>query len=578
MITAPTAAADERPRPADRRTDVRIAVVLVTLTAVPCIAAGLEAIGRTWHPAGDWAMLELRTLDVGTDDTPLVGPYSRFGWNHPGPLLFWALAIPYHVSGQSSTALLVGAAAINAAAVVGCGWLAWRRGGLALTILTSAGLGVLLLAVGAPLLRDPWNPWVTPLPFALFVLAVWSTLELDRYGPAIAVLAGSFVVQSHVGYAAIVGALSLLAVAGWVVRRGSRRPLLVAAVVLGVCWAPVAVDQLAGSANALDVAEQVSEPGDTVGVAAALGHAGRQLAPLGPWAGGHEPLDSDGGGVVPAGAASLVVPLAAFTLALVAARAAREPRAVRFLVVVGVAAVAGTASVARIHGQPFDYLLRWWWPTAALWWIATTWALLRWARMRFAAFPPLPARGATLAVVGLVLVASCTPAGTTAASGDLPADEWTPVIDTLTAETLDHIPASTTVVVERDGPSSGWVKDGITLQLAKAGIDLRVEDHAINRYKFGRHRLADDERTAPAKPIRLCIITGDAALRLVRSGDHHVVAAHLGSRQVPAVVVQRHRQRRPSAAKLQRSPSRERAAAGASGMRDTARTLVPMAR
>src|SRR3712207_8448963 len=30
----------------------------------------------------DWALLEVRVRDVGSSETPLVGAYSRFGWNH----------------------------------------------------------------------------------------------------------------------------------------------------------------------------------------------------------------------------------------------------------------------------------------------------------------------------------------------------------------------------------------------------------------------------------------------------------------------------------------------------------------
>src|SRR5690242_12647411 len=83
------------------------AVLLGIVVVAPVVWAGINGLARTWYPAGDWAMIELRTLDVGTGHTPLVGPYSRYSWNHPGPLLFWLLAIPYRLTGSNPSGLLL---------------------------------------------------------------------------------------------------------------------------------------------------------------------------------------------------------------------------------------------------------------------------------------------------------------------------------------------------------------------------------------------------------------------------------------------------------------------------------------
>ena len=64
-----------------------------------------------WLSSSDWAAIELRTRDVGTWRTPLVGPYSRYGWNHPGPLLFYVLAVPYRMLGAQGRGILAGAVA-----------------------------------------------------------------------------------------------------------------------------------------------------------------------------------------------------------------------------------------------------------------------------------------------------------------------------------------------------------------------------------------------------------------------------------------------------------------------------------
>src|SRR5680860_1027242 len=71
-----------------------------------------------YAPPSDWALLELRVRDVGLHEV-FTGPYSRFGWFHPGPLVFYLLAVPYRLLGSSSAGLMVGALGINATAAVG---------------------------------------------------------------------------------------------------------------------------------------------------------------------------------------------------------------------------------------------------------------------------------------------------------------------------------------------------------------------------------------------------------------------------------------------------------------------------
>ena len=69
----------------------------------------------------------LRVGDVGGPWTPLVGSYQRFGFNQPGPLLLYALALPYRLVGRRYLGLKWGALAIGSlsAACVLRFW--WRR-------------------------------------------------------------------------------------------------------------------------------------------------------------------------------------------------------------------------------------------------------------------------------------------------------------------------------------------------------------------------------------------------------------------------------------------------------------------
>src|SRR5437879_7641309 len=79
-----------------------------------CMAALVPFIPEAWQffqrgvPdllfTGDGAALELGTLHAARG-VQFLGPYSRFGWSHPGPAFFY-LALPiYEAFGQRGPAL-----------------------------------------------------------------------------------------------------------------------------------------------------------------------------------------------------------------------------------------------------------------------------------------------------------------------------------------------------------------------------------------------------------------------------------------------------------------------------------------
>src|SRR4029079_3261676 len=125
-------------------------------------------------------------------------------WVAPGPGLYYLLAVPYRLTGSSSGSLAFAALSINALAVLGITLIARRRGGLRLLLLTAVFVLLLMRTLGAQFLRDPWNPYVTVLPFLLVLLAAWSIAWGDRCAIPLAAGVGSFVLQTHVGYALVV--------------------------------------------------------------------------------------------------------------------------------------------------------------------------------------------------------------------------------------------------------------------------------------------------------------------------------------------------------------------------------------
>ena len=101
-------------------------------------------------------------------------PIYADGWNHPGPALFYALALPYRLAGSHSVGLAVGALLINALAITGIALVARRVAGLPCMLVTLVGCAVLMRSLGPVFLRNPWNPYIAVLPFGLLVYLTWA--------------------------------------------------------------------------------------------------------------------------------------------------------------------------------------------------------------------------------------------------------------------------------------------------------------------------------------------------------------------------------------------------------------------
>jgi hypothetical protein len=506
---------DERLR---RRAGLLFGLAVIALVTWPMVKAGLAALDEQWRPTGDWAVLNLRVDDVG-HLTPFVGPYSRFGWNHPGPLLYWVLAVPYHLLGGRPVALLAATALVNAAAVGAALALAWRRGGLPLLLAAGAALGLLAQAVGPALLRDPWNPYVTILPLALFTFLAWSLAEGDHWMWPAAVAVGSFLVQSHVGYAVMVGAVGVAAAfIAWRRRRtvpllpddrANRRALIGLVVGIAVlAWAPVVIDEVAGSGNLTEIARYfLSTDEAPAGAGVAVGQAARQLAiPDAPWLGDREPNGEDGA-ILGGDVGALLVPVAAFGLALLAAAKARQWSAVRFQGLVGVLAVSGLVATSRITGPVFAYLVRWWWVIACLWWLSTLWsagvALTHWQRLPRTTRNALPWLVAPL----LALVVLSTTARTAGAADDAatPDPSATEVLGHLLDPTVEALRGSGPVLVVASGSVWGTTGDAVRLELERNGIEVAAPPR--DAFRFGEQR-STDERSPVAT---VWVVSADAA-------------------------------------------------------------------
>ncbi len=327
-------------------------------------------------PVGDQAILELTVRDVGRHEV-LLGPYSRFGWYHPGPLAAYLLAVPYRLLGGAHQSLAVGALVIGGIGTVAAVLLVRRRAGTLAAVWALLVVTVTVRLLGADFLRDSWNPHLPVLPFLAGVLLCWTAIRGDAWALPVAVVPMSLAVQSHVGYLPPVGAVGVVLVAGLLLRavrhrrpdggrtaRGRGRWLVaaVAAVVVGaLLWLPPIVQQVTGTPGNAGVVFDDLRRGSadaSVPLPDALRAIADELGRLPVYVVGADPPDAS---LVPgrwppwaiaAGAALFVAALAVGLL--------RRRGDVVWLGVLTLAvAAAGVAAVARIEGLPLYYITRW---------------------------------------------------------------------------------------------------------------------------------------------------------------------------------------------------------------------------
>jgi hypothetical protein len=226
----------------DRRSSTLLSALLLATLALPVVWIVLT---RDDHNIGDVALIELRIRDVVSTHPPLTGAYSRYGWAHPGPLLFYLFAVPYRLLGNDATALRATTLAFNLVSLGGLLWLARRRGrapfvaiGVAATLLVR-GLQPDALSYG-------WNVTVTLVPVMLTAVACWSVVCRDDRALIVATVGGLFVFQTHVGAGVVIAPLLVAtwAYVGWrrLRPRVDRLSVVFGGALLALALLPVLVD------------------------------------------------------------------------------------------------------------------------------------------------------------------------------------------------------------------------------------------------------------------------------------------------------------------------------------------------
>ena len=169
--------------------------------------------GGPANQSADDAVIGMAARDA-THRAVLLGPYSRYGWHHPGPTYLYILGVPTRLWGGSPTGTWIGAttlAAVLAAAVV----LALRRwGGSRAGWWGAVAVVLVVCGVGAGAWRDPWNPYGVVFPVLFTVVAAALAGSGARGAFVWAGVAGSLAVQTHVSTLPIVVAALALGAVG----------------------------------------------------------------------------------------------------------------------------------------------------------------------------------------------------------------------------------------------------------------------------------------------------------------------------------------------------------------------------
>ncbi|CAB4323870.1 unannotated protein [freshwater metagenome] len=458
--------------------------------AVVCVLI-VKILTWDWMAVGDFGTLRLRTLDVGTSHTPLVGIYSRWGWNHPGPMLFMFMAPALRLTGGAGHGLLLGALAINVAAIASVTAVA-KRAGNEMLALVALGTIVLCRALGTGELLDPWNPYALILALFTAFIAGWRALLGDRVAAVVFVVAASFAVQCHVEVAltvillaaVVLGALGVRAIRG----RASKHDRMTLALALGVgfvCWLPPIIEQFTASdgGNLRAIASFALHGGGDVNG----WHDGARivswfLASPFNWLGGDL--------LVPKGGISIPIAL----VALVGATAWAAHR--RYLSELAVCAVAllgvVTAFVAcsRISGVAFPYLYRWVLAVAVVVWIAIGAVALRELRERFEWAQWSEAVLWAITSVLLIITLAQGPNLTALKGSDTALRKFDSLVEP-TLAALRELPPPTLLTVTASGVDGSFAID--MLQRAPdEGLDVRFDSERA--FIFGTQRTIDPAR------------------------------------------------------------------------------------
>jgi hypothetical protein len=516
---------------ARRLSENKLALAAGLVAALPVVLSTVRAIDTGWTPVGDDAVIAIRSYDVFTTHTPLLGQYSAAsavleqGSHSLGPMLYWLLAIPARL-GPLALAVTMGLA--NVACVLGAVVLARRRAGPAFMLVVAAAIAVMCGSLVGHLFSDVWNPAAGLLPLTLLVFLTWSVACGEYRLLPLTVVVASFVAQCHLAYLA--PTVGLLAVGGTGVvmwrreagapqRAALRRAALVALVLGLLCWSAPILEQAVHRPGNLALLAKAAAAGDPRVGASGGAHAVARAVGVPPWwlttphSQSERYLDV-GAPVGVLRAATAVLVLAGLVVVLGVGLRRRRTEvaaaAAQALVLAAALGMVAAGTPSGILSLSLGYTM-WWGSIAGMW----AWLVLAWGAATLVAEGRVRRRMearrslAALAIAGAAAVAvQLLSAG---AGEDVLKPRYRPM-RTLAARLERAIPEGRTVLVDSESGNGGFDSQfdfqmGSVYGLRSGG--RRVVTHSSTAlgkyYRPDRHTVDDYVRiersqTAPAQP------------------------------------------------------------------------------
>lgn len=244
-----------------------------------------------WKYWSDAALEILRSRDVGSH-TPLLGAYSRYEWSHPGPWLFFLLAIPTKIFVDPSLGAAVFSLLIKWVPLSGCVYFLTKRLGVA-----TATVFVVFANIFLVFHRDSiWTIWNPTIGLGLFLLhSIIAFSWKSNWTLIVSIALTSLLVQFHIGYLVLSATITLFV---FLIQfeHSRTQPIikilknnLYATAVLIALWITTLIDQLWGSKNWSSLISFFVTDNDSgsikTGLSQSLGIVSWQYFPISSWNG-----------------------------------------------------------------------------------------------------------------------------------------------------------------------------------------------------------------------------------------------------------------------------------------------------
>jgi len=529
----------------------RLFLASVVIALVPVVVAVVRAARSGWVPIGDNGYFAVRAQDVFTTNHPWLGTWTSASlntdtnFNNPGPLLFDLYALPAKLT-NGRIGVAIGAAMLNALAIVGIAIVARRRGGPVLGIAAMAMAAALCLSMGSDLLYDPWQPHSLLLAFLLGVFLVWSMVCGDLAALPWAIGIGSLVLQTHLSYAVLITVLGGWGVLGlgwhlwdrrrndpdsWPeLRRSAVRAGLVTLVVAALCWSQPVYEQLTGegTGNFSRLAANMTSAENTIGVKLGTRVVADVLTVPPFWLPPSfeeaflydktTPPGTDQLTTIDPSPTMAAILLALLILALAAAALdahRRDDRVVSAALATGLVALGGALVTAwklplGELGLP-PHQLRWLWPIAAF----MTFSLVAYA-IRRADLTGQPVRRLAIGLVALtVLVAALNLPAHNVHAGPI-SDSYAIEVMKEVAPQMDALEDQGTILVDLTGIRFAEPYTGpVMAELRRRDIPFVVNDEGMVRQLGENRRLRGDAQRLLFRQGHQALETPEGARRVV---------------------------------------------------------------